>query len=127
MGLRQKTLLMLFLPMLLTGCKSVITNLTPRQYARSTNDLYHFEFQWDTRQQSVVPESLKPAVLIGTEFYQMEPVAIVSNRWEAMVPIPADQKLVHYRYKVDYQFYSIPIRRDSSRLSAPYRLEIIGK
>jgi len=127
MGLKQKALALLLLPLVFTGCASVVTNLTPRQYARNTDGLYHFEMQWDTRQQAVIAESLKPFVLIGTEFFPMEPVAIVANRWETLVPVPADQKLVHYKFKVDYQYYSVPGRADESFLSQSYSLEIIGK
>ena len=127
MGLKQKALALSLLPLLLTGCTSVITNLTPRQYTRSADGLYHFEFQWDSRQQSIVPGSLKPAVLIGTEFFPMEPVSIVTNRWETLVPIPAKEKLVHYQFKVDYEYYAMPARQNSSLRSAPYQLEIKGK
>ncbi len=127
MGLKQKLLALAVLPLLFTGCTSTITNLTPRQHVRNTSGLYHFEFQWDTRQQSVVPDSLKPYVRIGTEFYPMQKVPVVANRWETEVPIPADEKLIHYQFKVDYQFLSVPVRRNSSRLSPGYRLEIIEK
>jgi hypothetical protein len=127
MGLKQKALALLLLPLALTGCTSVVTNLTPRQYTRNTDGLYHFEMQWDTRQQSVIEESLKPFVLIGTEFFPMEPVAIVANRWETLVPIPADQKLVHYKFKVNYQYYAVPVRTEGSFLSPSYSLEVLDK
>ena len=57
----------------------------------------------------------------------MQKVPVVANRWETEVPIPADEKLIHYQFKVDYQFLSVPVRRNSSRLSPGYRLEIIEK
>jgi hypothetical protein len=127
MVLKPKHFSLLALTVWLTGCTSVITNLTPQKYTRKGDDLYHVEFQWDSRQQSIVPGSLKPQVLIGTEFFPMEPVSIVTNRWETLIPVPADQKLIHYQFKVDYQYYGMPSRGSSSRLSPPYRLEIIDK
>ena len=127
MGLKQKSLALLLLPLVFTGCTSVITNLTPRQHTRNADGLYHFEMQWDTRQQSIIEDTLKPFVMIGTEFFPMEPVPVVANRWETFVPVAADQKLVHYQFKVNYQYYAIPERTEGSRLSQHYSLEIIGK
>lgn len=114
--------------LLLAGCKSTtITNLTPTQLVRNSSGLYPFEMAWDTRQQSLRPESLKPYVIVGMETYPMRPTAVVSNRWETLIPISPDQKLIYYRYKVDYDYNSIPQARSNSKLSPPYRLEVTEK
>jgi hypothetical protein len=120
------TLCLLALPLLITGCNT-ITNLTPRQHVRNANGLYAFEVKWDSRQQSLRPESLRPSVIIGTETYPMQPVPLVKNRWETLVPIAPDQKLVNYRFKFDWEYNAIPKPRQDTKLSAPYQLQIIDK
>lgn len=113
--------------LLLTGCATTtITNLTPSKVERNSSGLYQFEVALETRQQSLRQESLQPYVLIGLESYPMQPTPVLKNRWETLVPIPADESVVHYRYKFDYEYNSIPQRRKSSLLSAPYRLQIEG-
>lgn len=117
---------LLLLPLLLSGC-STITNLTPSQHTRNANGLYSFEVAWKSRQQSLRPETLKAFVNIGTELYPMEPVPLVANRWETVVPIPANQKNVNYRFKFEYDYYAIPVSRSDSRLSEAYQLKIVDK
>jgi hypothetical protein len=112
--------------LLLTGCTS-ITNLTPRQYTRRADGLYHFEMQWNSRQQSIARESLTPTVLIGGQAYPMELVQGMTNRWETLVPIPATDKLIHYRYRMDFEYYGFNRRGRDNRFSAPYSLQIIDR
>jgi hypothetical protein len=126
MLMKRKTIALMLLPVLLAGCTS-ITNLTPRQHVRNKDGLYLFEAAWSSRQQSIVKESLKPYVVIGLDYYPMEPTPLVSNRWETLVPVPANQKFVNYRYKFDFDYLAIPVRRQDSRLSEPYTLEIRDK
>jgi hypothetical protein len=38
-----------------------------------------------------------------------------------------DKDLVHYRYKFDYEYLSIPQRKGNSKLSSPYALKIVEK
>jgi len=112
----------------LAGCKTTtVTNLTPSQLVRNPSGLYPFEMAWESKQQSLRKNSLTPYVIIGLESYPMRPTPVVINRWETLVPIPPDQKLIHYRYKVDYEYNSIPQPRANSKLSPPYRLEITDK
>ena len=118
----------LLLGLLICGCKSTtVTNLTPSQMIRNPSGLYPFEMAWESKQQSLRKNSLTPQVIIGTETYPMKPTAIVSNRWETLIPVPPDQKLVYYRFKIDYEYNSIPQPRANSKLSSPYRLEITDK
>jgi hypothetical protein len=111
----------------LTGCSTTISNLTPSQLPRNANNLYPFEVSFDTSQKTVRESSIKPAVMIGTDLYPMQPAAMIKNRWEAQVPIPAATNHIYYRYKFDYQFDRIPTPGDSSRLSPTYQLEIVDK
>jgi hypothetical protein len=119
----------LVLALALSGCSTpTITNLTPSRLPRNASGLYPFEVAWDSSQQSLRKESIRPYVVVGLEPpYPMQPAPILKNRWETLVPIPAGQKFIHYQYKFDYDYNSIPVRRSNSKLSAPYQLEIIDK
>ncbi|MDX1951339.1 MAG: hypothetical protein SFY81_04095 [Verrucomicrobiota bacterium] len=124
----MKSLLPLSLAlMLLTGCTATITNLTPRQTTRNANNLYPFEVAWETRQGTLKKETIKPYVVIGMEQYPMQPAPSVPDRWEAIIPIPADQQFINYRYKFDYMYKAIPKPESGSQMSQPYQLEIRGK
>jgi hypothetical protein len=110
-----------------TGCTTTITNLTPRELPRNANNLYPFEVAYDTSQQSVREQSVKPFVMIGTDLFPMTPTPMLKGRWEAQVPIPAATNHVYYRYKIDYQYNRIPSPGEGSRLSETYTLEIVDK
>lgn len=115
------------LALVLTGCTTTITNLTPGQLPRNTDNLYPFEVSFDTSQKAVRENTIKPFVLIGTELYPMQPAPVLKNRWEAQVPIGAATNHVYYRFKFDYEFNRIPTPGESSRLSPTYQLEIVDK
>ena len=116
----------LLILLFLCSCAS-FTNLTPSKLARNSNGLYPFEVAWQSRQQSLRKESIQVWVLIGLDTYPMQPTQIVKNRWETLVPIPASKGSVSYRYKLDYEYNSIPIPQKESVLSPPYQLEITKK
>jgi hypothetical protein len=59
--------------------------------------------------------------------YPMQPTPMVKNRWETMIPVPADQNMLNYRYKFDFEYYSIPNRRQNSKLSEPFQLKVLEK
>jgi hypothetical protein len=109
------------------GCSTTITNLTPRELPRNGNNIYPFEVAYDTSQQTVKENTIKPFVMIGTELYPMTATPLLKNRWEAQVPVPASTNQVYYRYKFDYQYNRIPTPGESSRLSPTYTLEIVDK
>jgi hypothetical protein len=111
----------------LTGCGTTISNLTPSRLPRNVNNLYPFEVAFDTSQQSIQKESVKPYVLIGTESYPMQAAPMLKGRWEAQVPVPATTNYVYYRYKFDYLYDRIPSPGESSRLSPTYQLEIVDR
>lgn len=121
----KKVLPLFLLTLLLTGCTTTITNLTPSQANRNANNLYPFEVTLDTTQQSLRKDSIKPYVLIGLESYPMEPTPHLNNRWEALIPIPANKDVISYRYKFDYDYNAIPQKRSGSKLSSPYQLQIV--
>ena len=121
------------LPLLLTtlwlaGCTTpTITNLTPSRQVRKETGLYPFEVQWNSRQQSLIKESMKSAVVIGLDQYPMQRVALLTNRWETLVPIPADKTIVTYQFRFDYNYHGIPDRRSDSKPSRHYQLVILDQ
>src|SRR5207249_10045968 len=78
----KKFLPLLFLPLLFVGCTTTFTNLTPQQQARNANNLYPVEVALDTRQATLRWESIRPQIVVGTEFYSMHPTLLMTNRWE---------------------------------------------
>lgn len=116
------------LPLLLTGCvSSTITNLTPSRLPHHATGLYPVEVAWDTREQAVRQHSLTPVVIIDTETYPMRPTRGITNRWEAVVPVPAGQKSLYYRFKFDYQKNDFGGPRRNSQLTRTYKLDILDK
>lgn len=116
---------LLLAPLLLAGCSTTATNLTPRQVPRNASGLYPFEAVFDTNQESIREETVKAYVIVGAETYPMQPTPLLTNRFETLVPISADTRFVNYQYKFDYEYNRIPQRGKSSKLSAPFRLELV--
>ena len=111
--------------LLLAGCTASLTNLTPRQATRNANGLYPVEVMWQSQQGNLVNESIKGYVVVGQDAYPMQRSPMLTNRWEAVLPVPGDKDVVNYRYKFDYEYRTIPVHRPSSRLSEPYQMQII--
>ncbi|MBI3415992.1 MAG: hypothetical protein HY043_11890 [Verrucomicrobia bacterium] len=118
--------LALLIPLFTSGCAST-TNLTPTRHARTPDGLYPFEVVFRTTQHSVRHESIKAYVVIDVDKYPMHQTPIVSNRWEAAIPIPAGRKFVNYRYKFDYNYNAIPVPEKDSKLSPVHTLEIVDE
>jgi len=121
-----------FLPLLplllMTGCASTFTRLSPLQQQRNVNNLYPVEVQFNSPQQSLRLDSIKPYVLVNGEPYPLRPVEMVQNRWEGFVPVPAGVSTVGYRFKFDYLYNSFnsPPKPDSA-WSPMYQLRIIDQ
>ncbi len=129
MSKSNQLLAILLAPLLLAGCATPtnVTNLTPRTSIRNADGLYPVEVEWKSRQQTMRRESIKASVMVGNDFYPMRPAPVVKNRWETLVPVPADKEFVHYRIKFDYEYNSIPVPRADSLLSPSYQLRIVDK
>jgi hypothetical protein len=108
-----------------TGCAtSRITNLTTTRQPRNPSGVYPIEFVWDSNQQSIIESSIKPYVVVGFDSYPMRPALDIRNRWETVIPVPADKQSVLYRFKVDYDYRAFRKVEKSSKLSPDYRLDI---
>jgi len=115
---------LLLLSALLTGCTS-ITNLTPSRCPRESTGYYRVEAEWYTQRQVAMPGTFKPLVVVeGFDTYPMRPVPLVSDRWEAYIPVPADKDMVLYHYKFDFMDNSIGHPRANSMMSRDYELRI---
>jgi hypothetical protein len=98
----KKLLPLMFAPLLLAGCATTFTNLTPLQQPRNPNNLYPVEVEFDNHETALRWDSIQPSVLVGSESYPMRKVPIVPNRWEGLVPVPAGTDAATYRYKFDF-------------------------
>jgi len=111
-------------PLMLAGCTATFTNLTPSVRPRNTNNLYQVEVALSSRQQTMRWETIKPQIVVGNDYYPMRPTPLMTNRWEGLVPVPANVNQIHYRYKFDYQYNAIGTPRSDSALSSDYSLEV---
>ena len=113
-------------PFLLAGCSSVFTNLTPLQQARTTNNLYHVEVAFTSQQQTIRWHSIKPKIIVGSSSapIEMVPTALMSNRWEGLVPVPPGANSVEYRYRFDYDCNAFGKPKQESSVSHRYTLHI---
>lgn len=126
--MRKFALLAALLALFVGGCAtSTITNLTTTRQPRNASGLYPIEFVWDSNQTSIVPGSIKPYVMVGYEFYPMRPALNIENRWETVIPVPPEKNSVIYQFKVDYAYRTFGQPEKSSKLSQPYRLEIVDR
>ncbi len=124
----KKVLPLFLLPWLLVGCATdTITNLTPSRLPRKDNGQYPFAVEWNSRQQSLIRDSIKAYVVVGLDQYPMQRTPMLTNRWETLVPVPQDKNVVTYRYKFDYEFRGFPTHQLDSKLSRYYQLFILNQ
>jgi len=118
-------LCLLLTGLLIAGCATTtVTNLTATTQMRNPNNLYLLEYQWDTTQQTIKPDSVQPYVLVGFDSYEMRPTLKMTNRWEALVPIGPEKKVITYRFKVDYEYGRFGKPGKASKHSPEYKLYI---
>lgn len=122
----MKLIVPAFLAVVLSGCvTNTITNLTPSQQLRNTNNLYMVEFVWDSNQQTMRDWTVSPVVMVGFDSYEMRPTLGMKNRWEVGVPIAEDQSAIQYHFKVDYEFNRFGDPGVASKKSRIYTLEVL--
>ena len=109
----------------MAGCASRVTNLAALHQQRNTNNLYAVEVAFDSRQQTVRWQSIKPRVLVGSQSYEMRTTPLMSNRWEGLIPVPPGQTSAEFRYRIDYQYNRMGKPGTASALSHKYILHIL--
>jgi len=112
------------LSLLLAGCATQITNLTPTEQVRNANNLYPVEASFNTRQETVRWPSIHPQIIVGADSYDMRPTPIMTNRWEGLIPVPRGTSLVHYRYKFEFQYNRMGKPGTDTALSRQYTLRV---
>ena len=120
----KKTLPLLILPFL-AGCAAQITNLAPRQQIRNPNNLYPVEVAFNSQQQALRWDTIKPKIVVAGQSYDMKPTMLMSNRWEGLVPVPPDSNLVHYHYRFDFQTMGFGQLQPDNAVSQEYSLKIL--
>jgi hypothetical protein len=123
----KKSLPLLSLSLLLAGCATQLTNLTPQQQVRNANNLYTVEVAFNTRQQTLRWQTIEPKIIVGTETYEMRPTPLLTNRWEGLIPVPAGTSTVRYRYRFDYQYNRMGNPGADNSISPEYTLRIIDQ
>lgn len=123
MNARQPAALLLGV-LLLAGCASEVSNLTPRTFPVSTARTYPLEVTWDSSRRGVRNEDVKAWVMVDQVLYPMTRVPNTVNRWEARVPVPEGKTYVPYKFKFDYTYPNIRTRSQQSEWSPEYRLVI---
>jgi hypothetical protein len=114
--------------LLLTGCATTFTRLTPLEQPRNPNNLYPVEVAFNSSQQSLRWQSIQPYVLVNGQLYPMRQVPMMQNRWDGFVPVPPGTNSVNYRIKFDYlcnTFGETP--KPNSAFSPVYKLTIIDQ
>ena len=113
----------------LVGCVSTtLTNLTPSVATRNPTGQYLVEYEWESNQQTVRPETIQPYVIVGFDSYAMKRVPKMTNRWETYIPVPANQDSVRYQFKVDYEYSQFSKKPGKGSIaSKEYKLNIVEK
>ena len=110
---------------LLTGCvTNTVTQLTPTTQPRNPTGQYRVEFQFDSSQQTVRWDTIKPHAIVDLDTYEMNLVLRTTNRWEAFISMPASKNQVIYQFKVDYEVTQFGKPLLTSKLSPLYKLVI---
>lgn len=120
----KRFLALSILPLLLAGCAGTLTNLTPQVQPRNADNLYPVEVAFASRQQALRWNSIRPQIMVGTEFYKMRPTPLMTNRWEGLLPVPSGTSIIHYRYKFDFEYNAMGAPKTDSALSPEYTLRI---
>jgi hypothetical protein len=110
---------------LLAGCTGTLTNLSPNYQVRRADGLYPVAVAFDSRQGTLRWDTIKPSVLVDGNLYPMRPTPLMTNRWEALVPVAPGVKQVEYRYKLEWQYNAIPAPLKDSQLSKKQVLHIL--
>lgn len=123
----KKSLLLLPALVLFAGCAAVGTNLSAQRQLRNPENLYPVEVKFDSRQQALRWDSITATVIVGKESYPMRKTHLMNNRWEALIPVPANISTIAYHYKFDYLYNDFGGPKKGSASTRTYALEILDQ
>ena len=123
----KKILPALVVAVLLTGCTGTFTNLSATRQPRNANQLYPVGVAFHSRQQTLRWDSIKPFALVGSQAYPLTKTPLAENRWEGLIPVPADAKQIEYRYKFEYEYNAFGPAQSDSVISPVYKLQLLDQ
>lgn len=113
---------------LVGGCATMsvntITNLTPSRLPRNEDGQYWLSVKFDSRQRTMLRDTLRALVIVGEDVYELAQVPLTNDRWETLVPVPADQTVVEYFFRFEFDYKAMPTPRFTAIDSRSYRLTI---
>lgn len=121
---KRHLLLLPLLLVLLPGCAVKLTNLTPSVLPRSAAGYYPFEVAVTSQEKAVKWDTLEAFVRIGEDSYPMQRTPLLTNRWEALVPLPAETQAIEYRYEFRFQKAAMGGPAPASAESPSYKLRL---
>jgi len=121
----KKFLPVLSLPLLLAGCTTTFTNLTPQQQERTAQNSYTVEVALESRRQTMRWESIRPEIVVGKQSFPMRPTPMMTNRWEGEIPLPPGADVIHYHYKFDFKYNAFGDAKPDSASSQEYTLRLV--
>lgn len=101
------------------------TNLSAQRQLRNASNLYPVEVSFDSRQQSLRWDSIQVSIVVGKETYPMRRTHLMNNRWEGLLPVPANASSVSYFYKFNYEYTGFGKVTKSTAASHAYKLQIL--
>jgi hypothetical protein len=114
----------MLLPLMLAGCATHFTNLSPRQLGRTENNQYPVEVVMNSQQQTLRWDSIRVQAVVGDKTYPMRQTRMMKNRWEGYIPVPPGVTTVRYCYKFDYEYNSFGAPKTESVLTPEYILHV---
>lgn len=106
---------------------AIITQISPSEQPRNANNLYPVEVVFNSSQETLRWDTLQPYVVVNGQALPLRAVPVVKNRWEGVVPVPASDVQVKYRFKFDYLYNSFGQPRHNSEYSKSYTLKILDQ
>jgi hypothetical protein len=64
-------------------------------------------------------------VIVGEEAYPMSRTPFMSNRFEAVIPVPPKKDSVYYKYRFDFDYNALGKPKQDSTMSPEYLLKIV--
>ncbi|HVU08594.1 MAG TPA: hypothetical protein VHG89_08650 [Verrucomicrobiae bacterium] len=114
--------------LLLAGCAAQFTRVTPLEQPRNANNLYPVEVIFNSQQQSLRWDSIRPFVVVDGQSYELHSVPMITNRWEGYVPVPPGSPGVSYRFKFDYLYNNVGTApKPNSAYSSLYNLRVLDQ
>ncbi len=89
--------------MLLCGCATMsLTNLTPSSLPENPSGIYTFTLRVTPKSGTVVPDSIAPHVVVGSQSHDMKKSDSVPGIYEFDYKLPSGQDNIRYYYLVNY-------------------------